>query len=233
MSFADLIVLMMAFFVVLYAASRLDATKAEQIKESLAKALNAHRATEALNIRRATEALRVHSASESTANGKIADYEKLTREIQAQINAQGLQYLARVRQVPTGVVLIATGDLLFASGSAELTPRAIFLLGRIAELVVRLPYAIHIEGHTDDMPVHTLQFPSNWELSSARASRVARFLTGYAISPQRISVTGYADTRPLPAKAGASETDQRAANRRVLILFSGDKADPQIKAEMP
>ncbi len=226
MSFADLVVLMMAFFIVLYAASRLDAKKAEQIRESLAKALNAHRATDAWSAQRAAEALRIHRATEVTTGSQMADYAKLTREIQAQINDQGLRYLASVRQVSTGVVLIATGDLLFASGSAELAPRALFLLGRIAELVVRLPYAIRIEGHTDDIPVHTLQFPSNWELSSARASRVARFLIEYAIAPHRISVTGYADTRPFPTTSGTSEAHQRAASRRVVILFDGSKMDP-------
>ncbi|CAK0750704.1 chemotaxis protein MotB [Gammaproteobacteria bacterium] len=201
MSFADLITLMLALFIVLYAASRIDASKAEQIKESLAKTL---------------------VKSPPISNQPVAKqigYDDLLREIQIQLTALGLEGLARVQLVSTGVALTATGDLLFSSGSAEMTPRANDLLNQVASFVLRLPYAIRIEGHTDDIPIHTQQFPSNWELSAARAGRVARFLIERGIAPSRLAVTGYADTRPLPFVVGTSEIERRAANRRVVFLF--------------
>ena len=81
-------------------------------------------------------------------------------------------------------------------------------------------YSIDIEGHTDDAPISTPQFPSNWELSSARASAVARFLIGRGIKPERISVIGYADTKPkVPNRnaAGNPIPENRQENRRVMV----------------
>jgi len=200
MSFADLVTLMLALFVVLYAASRIDATKAEQIKESLTKTLT-------------------KSKPSNQPVPKQFGYNDLAREIQAELIALGLEGLARVQLVPTGVALVATGDMVFTSGSAEITPRATDLLSKVSNLVIRLPYAIRVEGHTDDIPIRTQQFPSNWELSAARAGRVARFLIEHGILPSRLAVTGYADTRPLPTVTGATDTERRSANRRVVFLF--------------
>ncbi|CAK0755962.1 chemotaxis protein MotB [Gammaproteobacteria bacterium] len=200
MSFADLITLMLGFFVVLYAASRIDAYKAEQIKESLAKTL-------------------IKNTTLSQPVVKQVGYDDLIKEIQHELSAMGLEKLAHVQLVSSGVALTAAGDLLFASGSAEMTPPATTLLNSISIFVARLPYAIRIEGHTDDIPIRTQQFPSNWELSAARAGRVARFLIDHGIAPNRLAVTGYADTRPLLPIVGSTEAERRAANRRVVFLF--------------
>ena len=200
MSFADLITLMLALFVVLYAASRIDANKAEQIQESLTKTLAGN----------------IVVTQETT---RSVGYSDLMREIRTGLDALGLEGVAHVQLVSSGVELTTEGDILFASGSADILPSASPLLNRIADLVVRLPYAIRIEGHTDDIPIHSQQFPSNWELSAARASCMARFLIDRGIAPSRLAVTGYADTRPLPPVATATDVERRAANRRVVFLF--------------
>jgi chemotaxis protein MotB len=105
-------------------------------------------------------------------------------------------------------------SIAFASGKADLNVRAFPLLKKMAAVAVREP-ALHlrIDGHTDDRPISTSEFPSNWELSSARASRVARRLIEEGVDPARIEVNGYADYRPRAANLG------RGANRRVEISF--------------
>jgi chemotaxis protein MotB len=119
-------------------------------------------------------------------------------------------------------------SIAFASGKADLNVRAFPLLKKMAAVAVREP-ALHlrIDGHTDDRPISTPEFPSNWELSSARASRVARRLIEEGVDPARIEVNGYADYRPRPANAG------RGANRRVEISLlrksiNQKGADPEL-----
>ncbi|MFH1216744.1 MAG: flagellar motor protein MotB [Pseudomonadota bacterium] len=129
---------------------------------------------------------------------------------------------ARVNLAPDKTVrIILTGDLLFDSGNAEIRPDAFASLDKIVPLVDQTPYMINVVGHTDDVPIHTPLFPSNWELSLVRASRVARFLmekTG--IGQERFSVTGHASFAPI---APNDSPANRAANRRVEIVLTRDK----------
>jgi chemotaxis protein MotB len=106
-------------------------------------------------------------------------------------------------------------SISFASGKAELNVRALPVLERVAVAAVSEPTMyLRIDGHTDDRPISTPEFPSNWELSSARASRVARRLIQRGVDPKRIEVNGYADYRPRTAN---EEGSGRGANRRVEI----------------
>jgi len=103
----------------------------------------------------------------------------------------------------------------FASGRADLQPRALPLLEKLAAIVIRqTSLNIDVRGHTDDRPISTTEFPSNWELSAARASRVARYLIEKGVHPTRIAVQGYANQRPRVSNVNAVS---RSANRRVEI----------------
>lgn len=138
------------------------------------------------------------------------------------VREANLDDFAAVKLAPDKTVrIVLTGDLLFDSGSADLKPQSFDALARIAELVAQTPYMITVAGHTDDMPISTAEFPSNWELSLVRASRVARFLmerTG--IGQERFAVTGHASFVPL---APNSSAENRAANRRVEIVLTREK----------
>ncbi|OKY75877.1 MAG: hypothetical protein BM485_05945 [Desulfobulbaceae bacterium DB1] len=138
------------------------------------------------------------------------------------LTEENLGEFARVDLAPDRTVrIILTGDLLFDSGSAEIRTDAFDSLDKIVPLVAQTPYLINVIGHTDDMPIHTPLFPSNWELSLSRASRVARFLmekTG--IGQERFSVTGHASFAPI---APNDNPVNRAANRRVEIVLSREK----------
>ena len=141
-----------------------------------------------------------------------------------------LERFASVELVPDKTVrIILTGDLLFPSGQAELTPNAIHSLKKLSSLIKKTPYMINVIGHTDSQPARSTRYPSNWELSLARASRVARFLIDDTkMPPTQFSVSGYSSFRPV--KPNTNE-ENRKANRRVEIILS--KELPQAEAATP
>jgi chemotaxis protein MotB len=157
-------------------------------------------------------------------NTGIYDLSKVT------LANEKLERFASVELVPDKTVrIILTGDLLFPSGQAELTPNAINSLKKLSGIIKKTPYMINIVGHTDSQPVHAARYPSNWELSLARASRVARFLIDDTKMPStQFSVSGYSSFRPV--KPNTSEENRRA-NRRVEIILS--KELPQAEAATP
>lgn len=114
--------------------------------------------------------------------------------------------------------------ILFDSGRAELSNGGVRVLERLLPTFAAVPYALAVEGHTDDRPIVTPRFPSNWELSTARAARVVRYLERRGIPPERLSATGFAATRPI---ADNTDPAKRSANRRVeLILKRPAEASP-------
>jgi Flagellar motor protein len=109
-------------------------------------------------------------------------------------------------------------DILFPSGQSTLTPSARGIIERIGDALIPFPNALNVEGHTDDRPINTALFPSNWELSAARAASVVHLLTQRGIAPGRLTVIGYAEQQPLRSNATA---EGRNANRRVLLVIRG------------
>jgi len=155
---------------------------------------------------------------------KIYDLSKLT------LAEEKLERFAAVELVPDKTMrIILTGDLLFASGQVELTPNAIESLKKLSAIINKTPYMINVIGHTDDRPVKSSRFPSNWELSLARAGRVARFLIDETRLPAtQFSVSGYSSFRPVQPN---TSDENRKANRRVEIVLS--KELPQVEAAAP
>lgn len=128
----------------------------------------------------------------------------LGRDIQVLVQDEGVSF-----RIPS--------EVLFASGEAELTPAGRALIDRLLPAFNRVPdYTIVVEGHTDNVPIQTARFPSNWELAAARASSVVRQLEARGLNPTRLRATGYADTRPL---APNSTPQGRTQNRRVEITL--------------
>ncbi len=135
----------------------------------------------------------------------------------------GMEKIASVELIPDKAVkILLTSDLLFDTGKADLRPGAIDALKQVATILQTTPYLVTLAGHTDDIPIHTQYFPSNWELSTARASAVARFLIEQMHIPaDRFCVSGYADMHPLRSN---DSDENRAVNRRVEIMIT--KAKP-------
>src|SRR6202007_1894139 len=115
------------------------------------------------------------------------------------------------------VIRVLTDDLLFASGQAALSSRSTSLLSEISQLLnLAGGHPVNVEGNTADVPIHSAIYPSNWELSTARASTVVRFLSEHGVSPSRLTATGYADQHPIASDTTAAG---RARNRRVEIVL--------------
>lgn len=115
-----------------------------------------------------------------------------------------------------GVTLRIDDNLLFSSGQAELTSGGREILQGLVATLAGFDGQVSVEGHTDDIPITTARFPSNWELSTGRAIAVLRYLAEQGVPPARLRAIGYADTRPLESNASA---EGRAANRRVELLL--------------
>lgn len=140
---------------------------------------------------------------------------------QTTLAEEKLEKFASVELIPDKTVrIILTGDLLFSSGQAELSPQSIESLRKLSAVIAQTPYMIHVVGHTDSVPMHSEKYPTNWELSVARASRVARFLIeDMGISGTQVVVSGFSYYRPI--KLNSNERNRRA-NRRVEIILSKD-----------
>jgi chemotaxis protein MotB len=138
------------------------------------------------------------------------------------LDVEKLRSFASVNLVQDKAVrIILTGDFLFDSGKAELREEAKASLKKIAVILRKTPYMVNLVGHTDDLPIHTEQFPSNWELSTMRACQVARFLIeDMHIPAEKFFISGHAFYQPIKANHGA---ENRAANRRVEIIMTKER----------
>ncbi len=151
---------------------------------------------------------------------RMYDLSKIT------VAEEKLEKFASVELVPDKTMrIVLTGDLLFPSGRAELTREAKKSLRKLIPIIHRTPYMINVIGHTDSMPMHSERFSSNWELSTARAGRVARFLIEQGHIPaSHFVVTGYSYYRPVKPNTTAAN---RRANRRVEIIISKEPPPAQ------
>lgn len=120
-------------------------------------------------------------------------------------------------------------DILFSSGSARIEAQAAGVLDRLAEVLKPFDNRLRIEGHTDDRPIATREFPSNWELSSARAATVVHRFMGQGVDPKRMTVMGLSEYQPVTENR---DEDDRNRNRRVVIVVLASPEHPQIPASL-
>jgi chemotaxis protein MotB len=129
-----------------------------------------------------------------------------------------------VRTYANWVAVDISADVLFASGQARLSPVAREALQRLAEALKPYPNSVRVEGHTDDRPIDTTAFPSNWELSAARAASVVHLFMDRGLLPERLAVVGFGQYRPVMPNASAQG---RNANRRVVVVILGKDSAPE------
>lgn len=256
--YADLITLLLAFFVVMYAISSVNEGKYRVLSDAMVSAFNGAPdaktppppASKAVATGGAaapgairlpiTTASPLPSTSAPRSNSKPQDAaESANSAEQAQSAAAALERVAQsvtnamhdlvaknlvaVRRGDSSVEVEIRADILFPSGSATLAPTAIDILARLAESLRSVPNPIRVEGHTDDRPISTLAFPSNWELSAARASSVVHLFSSREIAPARLAVIGLGEYRPVKSN---TTSEGRNANRRVVIvILSPDASD--------
>jgi chemotaxis protein MotB len=218
-SFSDMMMLFLCFFVLLLSFAHTDT-------ETFHSALGSVR--QALGVRPdlAYQAKLAPSPAERGAPGSAAGPER--RAADAHVLAQLEQFLAarglsaRVEVAPSerGIILRTRDQILFASGDAGLKSDGLPVLAAVAELAQRFHGQLAVEGHTDDRPIQSPVFPSNWELSGARSAVVLRYLLSAGMAAERVHVAGYADRRPI---AGNDSEEGRARNRRVEFVFEYER----------
>jgi len=238
-SYADFITLLFAFFVVMYSLSSINEGKYRVLSEALVSAFRSGAPNaSAGQIRPAStpEAVAASPAPEPTAERartqarRQAEMRRMTSmadEIRRVLEplTQGGQ--VSVSEGAHGVSVEINASVLFAPGDATLGPSAAAALRAVADVLARAAFPITVEGHTDNIPIGTPRFPSNWELSAVRASSVVRLFIEAGVDGGRLTAAGYADQRPL-----TDNTNEvgRARNRRVTILIESMLADAAPRA---
>ncbi len=227
-SYADFITLMFAFFVVLYASATANEKKQAQVADSINAAFRALGIFPSAARKPSPNAglagtdkpvlpVNIVMGEDVLAPARVQDdLDRIRRELTQTLSNQVAGHTVSIQMGRDGLVISLREAGFFASGSAIPRPETLPTLRQIAASLTSSPYEIRIEGHTDNVPIHTPGFDSNWELSAARATRIARlFVDQRLISPDRISAAGYAEFHPV---ASNDTPEGRAENRRVDLV---------------
>lgn len=238
--YADLLTLLLGLFIVMFVFAYQD----NQVLDSGIKQLQAELNQQEIS---SEEIYQMSAQSIERAKEQKELAEELTEKL-AQIEAENLEDSTldteidpetraelpemngvEIKQESRGTVISIANNLLFTAGSADLSDAAQVKLNEIAGLLNESDHLISVEGHTDDSVINTSQFPSNWELSTARATNIVKYLVKTAdIKPERLSATGYGEFRPI---AKNSSIEGKRKNRRVDIVLLGGISTPQPKLD--
>jgi chemotaxis protein MotB len=215
LTYADLITLLMIFFVVMYSMSQVDKAKFDSIAAQLSIVMGGGS---------------VITPQESGPNGILKDIpipsksemDIAQEKLEEYIAENGLSDLARVYRDERGLIVSLNEGLLFNSGSAELDKDSQVVLVKITNAIKGLPNYVRVEGFTDNVPIKTAQFASNWELASQRAINVSKLMISDGLVPERLSNVSYGEYRPLFPN---DSNDHRKLNRRVDIIVINQQND--------
>jgi chemotaxis protein MotB len=258
--YGDLITLLLAFFVVMYAVSSLNEGKYRVLADALnAEFRGPQRSTEPIQIGEQQrvaakgEGLLDKSAllegapaqivappadtktlagkqsapprttPEEEVTGNAAELNKVADEVEAAMSSLIRDGLVSVRRHGLWIEVEIKADILFSSGVATLSPVATSLLLPLGDALTPFPNPIRVEGHTDNVPISSREYPTNWELSAARAASVVRLFANLGVEPSRLTVIGLGEFRPLKSNATA---EGRTANRRVMLVILGTDGLP-------
>lgn len=232
-SYADFITLLFAFFVVMYAISSVNKSKYDTFSESLDHALHSINTEETQQVQtvfnpiplgqppttiQPIELPNLVTQEENELSEEILQEKQRLGEVSQQLGVSLQPYvenqLVNIKQHDFWVELEMNSELLFASGKAELSPKAIPVLQKVAELLQGVPNIINVEGYTDNVPISGT-YPSNWDLSSARATSVVKELIKNTIQPTRLAAIGYGEFHPI---ADNQDEAGRFKNRRVVLV---------------
>lgn len=230
-SYADFVTLLFAFFVVMYAISSVNEGKYRVLSDTLIAAFNTPpKSTQPIQVGKPITEAPVHQTSPGVAKPirveppKVDDQKARMATIANKVAASLKPLIDRdeikVTHNKLWVEVEIKSSILYSSGSAELEIEAYTPLKKLAAVVKDLPNYVDVEGHTDNLPIKTSVYPSNWELSAARAASVVHLFTKQGISPKRLSAIGYGEFRPVAAN---NSVEGRRQNRRVKVVILADK----------
>lgn len=237
-SYADFITLLFAFFVVMFASSQSDRSKAREVSESVRKALDGGSLPPAVaailggskddrgkgNAQLKGPGGGQRELKRSEVAELLPSLKVLSKELEEEIRKGTLQ----ISMQPRGLTISFAQAAIFPSGGDEVAQDTYDSVAKIAAAINRIPNPVRLEGHTDSIPIHNSRFRSNWDLSAARSIALLHLMTEeFGVATARISIAGYADSAPI----ATNETEEgRARNRRVDIVIlneTGLKGEPQ------
>jgi chemotaxis protein MotB len=228
-SYADFITLLFGLFVVLFAFAKADQKKQTQVSESITAGFRSmsvfpgatHPPPNASGVEYGAEKVgppkNVVMAEDIQSPAKVQEeLNHVRHDLEQALSTQIDKGTVTIHMGRDGLIVSLREAGFFDSGSAKPKPEALQTLSQVAGLLSRTPYDLRIEGHTDNIPIHTEAFESNWELSSARATHIARlFLDLKTMAPERVSAAGYAEYHPVASNDTAAG---RGQNRRVDLV---------------
>ncbi|EOA3902681.1 OmpA family protein [Bacillus cytotoxicus] len=207
-TFTDLTMLLLTFFVLLVATSKQDTAKLSKMLEKFSDAGQ----VDAQVMENTIPDISHEKNSEKVSSKKRMD--DLYKKLKGYVTENGIQEVQVYRE-DTGVSIVIVDNLIFDTGDANVKPEAKEIISRLVGFFQSVPNPIVVEGHTDSRPIHNEKFPSNWELSSARAANMIHHLIEvYDIDAKRLAAVGYADTKPVVSN---DSPENWAKNRRVVI----------------
>ncbi|MGB9682399.1 MAG: OmpA/MotB family protein [bacterium] len=223
-SYGDMVTQIMIFFIMLFTFSSIDAARFRELAISLQSAFKG-----GTGILPGGQSISIETMGPERAN--LAQLTEAMHQIQSIVEGAGLKGSVQTSINERGLVISIKDSTLFDLGKADLKPHFKIILDNIGKALKKLPNQIRIEGHTDNWPINTPQFPSNWELSTARATTVLRYLIeNVGLDPTKMSAVGYGEFRPIfPNDSDA----HRARNRRVdivVLLEEATKGEPPIQS---
>ncbi|WP_153464823.1 MULTISPECIES: flagellar motor protein MotS [Sediminibacillus] len=228
-TYADMVTLILVFFILLFSMSQIDLEKFEALAESFRSSKIFEQSPSPIPMENPAEntdakqsGLQMDESDEKEEEQDTSEQDKdsaedLLRQVTAFLDKNDLNNVVTASQTEEGVVLTLQEKVLFDSGEADIIEDGEVLLDKVNILLNTISNDVRIEGHTDNRPISNYRFPSNWELSSARASRVVRYLIDNGdVEKDRFSAAGYGDTRPLVPNDSSANW---AKNRRVEIVL--------------
>lgn len=229
-TYSDLITLVLVFFILLFSMSQIDAEKFRAISQSFQQR---HifdflpSVVEFENFEQDQGENNDNPYTEGQFGGDSTrdNMDALLEDVIEYLEQEDLNDLITATRDDRGVVLVLQEKMLFETAEAEILPEARPFLDKVGTLLSAIPNMVKVEGHTDSRPISTYRYPSNWELSGARASSVIRYLiTNHSLDPKRFIATGYGDTRPVVPNTTVENLQQ---NRRVVIVISDPNYDDE------
>ncbi len=216
-TYGDMMTLLMTFFILITSYSTIELVKFKQALGSLQGALGILENDSAMPGQKGELIQRRDVLSHSL------------EEIKVYISENNLEGLVEITPTEEGVYFRLSNPLLFDLGKANLKPVVYGILSQIANMLRKAPCEVIVEGHTDNLPIHTPQFLSNWELSAARALSVVKYFAYQEkIPPARLTAVGYGEYRPI---APNISDEGRSKNRRVEIFVRWESIDPETQSE--
>ncbi|MFD2681616.1 flagellar motor protein MotS [Bacillus seohaeanensis] len=229
-TFSDLVTLVLVFFILLFSMSQIDLEKFKTVAKSFEsrEILEFYPSVIPMeNPSGEPNSIENNDAGNSQTTDRMdsKSLDELLNEIQTYLKENKLGNVIVATRTERGVVLVLQEQVLFHSGQASIIGSAYPFLDQVGDMLTEIPNLVKVEGHTDNRPIATSRYPSNWELSSSRASSVIRYLTNnHNLDSKRFIAVGYGDTRPI-APNNSAENLQK--NRRVEIIIS----DPAYEKE--